>query len=109
MVRHNSFVLVNFKELCRKASSLVKTSGERVSKERDASSKPPKCSYTQADLVLAIAEMRAVLKLVAGRIIAQSIERKDDELLKKMRDVYRQARAIGRQFETRPIPPKMKP
>src|SRR5262245_21463204 len=49
---------------------------DKVATKRDER-KPPKGPYTQADLVLALAEMRAVLKLAAERIKAQSIGRKD--------------------------------
>ena len=43
--------------------------------------------------------MRAVLQLAGERIKQQAIGRQDNELLRKMRQVYREAREIGRQFE----------
>ncbi len=68
-------------------------------KVKTESEQPPKRTYTQADLVRSLAEMRAVLQLAGERIKQQSIGRQDDELLRKMRQVYREAREIGRQFE----------
>jgi hypothetical protein len=62
-------------------------------------SEPPIKVYTQADLVRSLTEMRAMLVLAGKRIKQQSIGRRDDELLKKMRQVYTEARGIGRQFE----------
>lgn len=51
------------------------------------------------DLVRSNNELRAVMRLAGQRIKAQSIGRKDDELLQKMRKVYAEAQRIAKRFE----------
>lgn len=69
-----------------------------MTKDRDAPS-PRKKLFSIEDLIRSHAELRAVLTLAGKRIKQQAIGRQDDELLKKMREVYAEARAIARQFE----------
>ena len=70
------------------------------------SEQPPKRTYTQADLVRSLADERRPRARRRENQAAVHRPEKEDELLHKMRQVYREAREIGRQFETRPVPPK---
>lgn len=77
----------------------------QVAADRD-SIVPRKPPYSQADIVQALAEMRAIVRLAAERIKKQRLGPMDDQLLKKMREVYREARMIGKQFEVLPVSTK---
>ena len=76
---------------------------DKVVSDRD----PPKRKnpYTQGDIIVALADVRATIQLAAERIKGQPLPG-DDQLIKKMKTAYRKALAISRQFETMPVPPK---
>ena len=70
----------------------------QVASDED-SFKPRRKPYTIDDLIRSHADMRAALRLAGQRIDEQTIGRRDEALLRIIRQVYQESRVIGRQFE----------
>lgn len=60
------------------------------------------------ELLRTHARLRETMLLASARIKRQALGHQDFELLKNMREVLNEARAVARQFEKRKSTPKLK-